>query len=123
MVMGLCLLVYSLGQKALRQALARAKQTISNQLGKPTATPTMRWVFQCFMSIHLVTVAGVKHIANLTDERCWVRSKVVGRCRKGIVIKLTFTRIYLEQPQSNCPNVINFLAALKLIRGFRQLQG
>lgn len=32
MVMGLCLLVYSLGQKALRQALARAKQTISNQL-------------------------------------------------------------------------------------------
>ncbi len=42
MVMGLCLLVYSLGQRALRQALERAKQTISNQLGKPTATPTMR---------------------------------------------------------------------------------
>ncbi|MBP5977128.1 hypothetical protein HW132_31495 [Brasilonema sp. CT11] len=52
MVMGLCLLVYSLGQRALRQALLRAKQTIDNQLGKPTATPTLRWVFQCFMSIH-----------------------------------------------------------------------
>lgn len=35
MVMGLCLLVYSLGQRALRQALLRAKQTIDNQLGLP----------------------------------------------------------------------------------------
>ncbi len=60
MIMGLCLLVYSLGQRALRQALERAKQTIDNQLGKPTATPTLRWVFQCFMSIHLVTVAQTK---------------------------------------------------------------
>ena len=65
MVMGLCLLVYSLGQRALRQALERAKQTVNNQLGKPTATPTLRWVFQCFMSIHIVTVSGVKHITTL----------------------------------------------------------
>jgi len=49
MVMGLCLLVYTLGQRALRQALERAKQTIHNSLGKPTATPTLRWVFQCFI--------------------------------------------------------------------------
>ncbi len=72
MVMGLCLLVYSLGQRALRQALERAKKTIDNQLGKPIYTPTLRWVFQCFMSIHLVTIANVKQIANLTDERRWI---------------------------------------------------
>ena len=53
MVMGLCLLVNSLGHRALRQSLKRGSQTIQNQLGKPTATPTFRWVFQCFMSIHL----------------------------------------------------------------------
>ena len=53
MVMGLCLLVYSLGHRALRQSLKRGSQTIQNQLGKPTATPTLGWVFQCFMSIHL----------------------------------------------------------------------
>ena len=41
MVMGLCLLVYSLGQRALRQCLKRGSQTIQNQLGKPTATPTL----------------------------------------------------------------------------------
>ncbi len=28
-----------------------------NQLGKPTATPTMRWVFQCFLS-HLRSSAA-----------------------------------------------------------------
>ncbi|YAG05926.1 hypothetical protein NSTC731_02209 [Nostoc sp. DSM 114167] len=42
MVMGLCLLVYSLGQRTLRQSLKQASQTIQNQLGKPTATPTLR---------------------------------------------------------------------------------
>ncbi len=40
MVMGLSLLVSSLGQRALRLALAQAQQTIPNQLGKPTASPT-----------------------------------------------------------------------------------
>ncbi|CDN13423.1 hypothetical protein RintRC_4813 [Richelia intracellularis] len=40
MVIGLCLLVYSLGQRALRQYLKRGSQTIQNQLGQPTATPT-----------------------------------------------------------------------------------
>ncbi len=82
MVMGLCLLVYSLGQRALRQALAQAKQTINNQLGKPTASPTMRWVFQCFMSIHLVTLSGFQYIANLTDERRWILQFFGAPCRK-----------------------------------------
>ena len=53
MVMGLCLLVYSLGQRSLRQALDNAKQTVENQVGKSTTKPTLRWMFQCFMSIHL----------------------------------------------------------------------
>lgn len=38
MAIGLALLIYSLGQKALHQALALVKQTI----GMPTATPLMR---------------------------------------------------------------------------------
>ncbi|ABA20307.1 transposase, IS4 family [Trichormus variabilis ATCC 29413] len=82
MVMGLCLLVYSLGQRTLRQALAQAKQTINNQLGKPTASPTLRWVFQCFMSIHLVTLSGFEYIANLTDERRWILQFFGAPCRK-----------------------------------------
>ena len=82
MLMGLCLLVYSLGQRSLRHALDRAQQTIDNQVGKPTTKPTLRWVFQCFMSIHLLTINGVKHITNLTQERLWIIQFFGAPCRK-----------------------------------------
>jgi transposase len=71
MLRGLRLLVYSLGQRSLRQALAPAKQTMDNQVGKPTAKPTCS-MFQCFMSIHLLTVGRVNHITHLTLERLWI---------------------------------------------------
>ena len=82
MVMGLCLLVYTLAQRALRQALGRAKQTIKNQLGQPTATPTMRWVFQCFQSIHLVILDGVEQIVNLTQEHQGILQFLGAPCQK-----------------------------------------
>ncbi len=82
MVMGLCLLVYTLAQRALRQALTNAKQTIKNQLGKPTATPTMRWVFQCFQSIHLVILDGVQQIVNLTQEHQGILQFLGAPCQK-----------------------------------------
>lgn len=69
MVMGLCLLVYSLGQRQLRQALADAKATVKNQVKKPTTTPTLRWIFQCFQAVHLLEVGGVKQVSNLNEER------------------------------------------------------
>ncbi len=69
MVMALCLLVYTLAQRKLRQALSEAQTGIHNQLGKLTDTPTMRWVFQCFQAIHLVVVAGRQQITNLTPQR------------------------------------------------------
>lgn len=71
-MMGLCLLVYNLGQRQLRRALVDAGESINNQLGKPTQRPTLRWVFQCFQDVHLLLVAGVKRIANLTEERRWI---------------------------------------------------
>ena len=82
MVMGLCLLVYSLGQRSLRQALDNAKQTVENQVGKSTAKPTLRWMFQCFMSIHLLTVDGAQHVTNLTTERLWILQFFGSPCRK-----------------------------------------
>ena len=69
MIMALCLLVYNLAQRQLRRVLSEQGETIPNQLGKPTVTPTLRWVFQCFMAVHLVTIEGVKQIINFTDER------------------------------------------------------
>ncbi len=69
MIMALCLLVYNLGQRQLRQALVHDRETIPNQLGKPIDAPTLRWVFQCFMAVHLVVFQGVRQVVNLTDER------------------------------------------------------
>jgi transposase len=64
MLMGLCLQVYSLGQRELRRHLKEAKTGLKNQLGKLTARPTLRWIFQCFQGIHLVVLSGVKQIIN-----------------------------------------------------------
>jgi transposase len=56
LIMVLCLLVYRLAEYRLRARLAQTEQTIPNQVGKPTAHPTMRWVFQCFEGIELLHV-------------------------------------------------------------------
>jgi transposase len=50
MLMGLCLLVYNLGQRQLRITLKSQKATVKNQLNKLTERPTLRWIFQCFHS-------------------------------------------------------------------------
>jgi transposase len=82
MVMGLCLLVYALGQRKLRIALNQAKATIANQLGKPTDRPTLRWVFQCFQAVHLLHLDGTKQIANLTEERLVILNFLGAPCQK-----------------------------------------
>ncbi|MEJ6480585.1 hypothetical protein N0Y54_25940 [Nostoc punctiforme UO1] len=67
--MTLALMVYSFGQLQLRQALKNADATLFNQKGKPTAQPTLRWIFQCFQSVHLVFVDGIKSSIKLTDRQ------------------------------------------------------
>ena len=69
MIMGLCLLVYTLAQRQIRDALSSLKSTIKNQLGKSTARPTLRWIFQCFQSIHLVIFEHKKQISNWNLDR------------------------------------------------------
>jgi transposase len=56
LIMVLALLVYRLAEHRLRQQLAATQQTIPNQVNKPTARPTMRWVFQCFEGIELLQI-------------------------------------------------------------------
>lgn len=87
MLMGLCLLVYTLAQRQLRQVLSESKSSIKNQLGKLTARPTLRWIFQCFQSIHLLIINGVKQISNLTDERLWILTFFPGSCRRYYLIE------------------------------------
>lgn len=55
-IMVLCLLIYRLAECRLRARLTETQQTIPDQVHKPTARPTMRWVFQCFEGIELLHV-------------------------------------------------------------------
>src|SRR5215831_14654171 len=52
-IMVLCLLVYKLAEVRVRQRLAATGQTVPDQVRKPTARPTLRWLFQCFEGIDL----------------------------------------------------------------------
>jgi transposase len=69
MIMGLCLLVYNLAQRKLRQHLSATNDRVKNQAKKLTNKPTMRWIFQMFQAVHLVTINGAKQVSNLTQER------------------------------------------------------
>lgn len=81
MLMGLCLLIYTLGQRQIRRALQQAHSGLKNQLGKLTQRPTLRWIFQCFQAVHLLIVNGVKQISNLTDERLGILQFFPDTCR------------------------------------------
>ena len=56
MVMCLSLLVYSIGERKLRQLLQILGETIHNQVKKPTQRPTLKWIFQLFEDVHLVKI-------------------------------------------------------------------
>jgi hypothetical protein len=60
-IMVLCLLIYRLAEQRVRERLAAAHETVPDQLRRPTARPTMRWLFQCFEGIDL------HHMTTLPD--------------------------------------------------------
>ncbi|MBE9077604.1 IS1634 family transposase [Romeria aff. gracilis LEGE 07310] len=69
LIMALTLMVYTLAERKLRQALAAQHQTVHDQRKQPTAKPTFRWIMQKFQGIHWVTLDGQRLISNLNDER------------------------------------------------------
>jgi transposase len=69
MVMTVCLLVYAGLEYRIRKALKAHKATFPDQKGKRIHNPTARWVFHCFVGIHLLYQAGQWPIVlNLTEE-------------------------------------------------------
>ena len=56
MVMSLGLLVYSLAEKSLRDALIEKNETVPDQKGKPTQRITMRRIFQVFEGIDVLSI-------------------------------------------------------------------
>lgn len=82
MVMGLCLLVYGLGQRMLRCSLAEWEDHIPDQKDQPTQRPTLRWVFQIFQSVHLAWMGASRQIAGLNEERRHILQFFSPQCRQ-----------------------------------------
>ena len=71
MIMTVCLMVYAALEYRIRQGLQQQGQTVLNQSGKPTDRPTARWIFHCFVGIHMLFQEGqCVGIVNL-EERHW----------------------------------------------------
>ncbi|MEB3192912.1 MAG: IS1634 family transposase [Snowella sp.] len=86
MMMVLSFLVYTLVQRRLRPALTAAHQTIPNQKGIPTASPTLRWVFQSFLFIRWLEIDGIPTIVNLTSNHKHILSCLGSSFQKYYVI-------------------------------------
>ena len=82
MLMGLSLLVYTIGQREIRNNLKSRKSLVKNQLNKATQRPTLRWIFQCFQGIHCFKLEGTERISNLDERRCQLLSFLPETCQR-----------------------------------------
>ncbi|PZD74499.1 hypothetical protein C1752_01105 [Acaryochloris thomasi RCC1774] len=69
LIMALTLLVYTLAERKIRQALKQQQRTVLDQRKRPTTKPTFRWIMQTFQGIHLVLLNGLQQVTNLSEER------------------------------------------------------
>ncbi|MEM7176017.1 MAG: hypothetical protein AAF443_08910 [Chlamydiota bacterium] len=67
--MTLCLLVYSAIEYKVRRRLRETGSYFPNQKKKPYQNPTTRWIFFCFLGLHVVFVNGKKHQVTNLKER------------------------------------------------------
>jgi transposase len=82
MLMTLALMVYSLGQRQLRLALKQAEATLPDQKGKPSTRPTLRWILQCFISVHLVFLNDFKFQIRLSERQLLILQFLGASTRK-----------------------------------------
>lgn len=68
MVMAVALLVYALGEWALRRRLEETGSSLPDQKGRPTAKPTLRWVFPLFIWVRLALLEDRPLVLNLAPH-------------------------------------------------------
>lgn len=76
-IMTLALLVYSIAQRRMRKALKDAGETLPNQIKQPTATPTLRWVFQLLDGVNRVIVKVGEEIRYIWQGITEIRRKIL----------------------------------------------
>jgi len=69
MIMTTSFMVYAAIEYRIRQELDKQNKTFPHQTGKPIKNPTAKWVFDCFIGIHLLIVNDLNEmILNLQDR-------------------------------------------------------
>ena len=81
-IMVCCLLVYRLAEYRVRERLAQREETVPDQVNKPSTRPTMRWIFQCFEGIHVVSGNDTSQIVGLNDFHKHILSLLGLFCQK-----------------------------------------
>lgn len=77
LIMTLCLMVYSVAQYQLREALIKADETIPDQKNKETNNPTLSRVFRLFIGIQLLLISSPELNQSIVINLCPVRKKVI----------------------------------------------
>jgi len=77
MIMTLSLFVYSIAQRRIRANLEAQNQTLPNQINKPVQRPTLRWIFQLFEGINLITSTVNNAIKTTIDRLNDLRLKIL----------------------------------------------
>jgi hypothetical protein len=80
----------------MRQQLAQQKETLPNQIGQPTATPTLRWVFQLLEGINVVTIVIQRQVQVFIEGLTDVRKKIL------LLFGQTVGQIYQLFDHSTC---------------------
>ena len=78
-IMTLCLMVYASLEMKIRTSLKDEDEFFIDQKGKPTQTPTTRWVFQTFTDIHLLSIGDNQQIVMNLKEHHHTLLGVLGK--------------------------------------------
>jgi len=76
-VMTFFFMVYGFAEHHLRKTLEENKETIPNQVKKPTAKPSMSWIFRKFQNIQVVIFPESGCIRNLVVNMNDFTEKIV----------------------------------------------
>ena len=77
MVMTLCLMVYSIAQHKLRQALEKVNETIPDQRMKQTKQPTAAWIFRLFHGVHVWTIRQGETVQTLVVNLTSLMKRII----------------------------------------------
>jgi transposase len=90
MVMTLCLLVYAAIEHKVREKLLENGENFLNQKRKPAQNPTARWIFFCFLGLHIVYINGKKRqVTNLKE-----RHRIILRCLGPPYQKMYYSELW-----------------------------